>query len=261
MEQLPLFLNMRGKPVILLGNDEAAEAKRRLIERAGGLICSEDCTLASLAFIAIEEEAEAVAAACRLKARGLLVNVVDRPLLCDFTVPAIVDRDPVLVAVGTGGASAGLAKMVRQAIERLLPARLGELALGLQAARDAIRGKWPDGKGRRRALDDALVSGGILDPLDDGAADRIDLWLQNEDEVMQSRVETIHLISADPEELTLKAARLLGQADHIFADGPIGDDLINRARADAVRYRGAPPDTPPEGLVIHLRLRHGPADA
>ena len=146
MNQLPLFVTIRGKPVILLGEGDAADAKRRLIERAGGLCVDEENTDARLAFVAIEDRNIAADTASRLKARGLLVNVVDQPDLCDFTTPAIVDRDPLLVAIGTGGASAGLAKMVRQAIEQVLPARLGELALRLQSERDAIRARWPDGQ-------------------------------------------------------------------------------------------------------------------
>ncbi len=256
MDQLPLFVSIRAKPVILLGEGEAAEAKRRLIERAGGLCRGEDCREARLAFIAMEQEDEAMAAAARLKARGLLVNVVDRPELCDFTTPAIIDRDPLLVAVGTGGASAGLAKMVRQAIERLLPARLGALALALQAAREKIRAKWPDSAQRRWQLDAALSPGGALDPLDGSSADRVESWLASEADVMMSRLEIVDLSANDPEELTLKQASLLARADHVFIDGAIGPAIVNRARADAIRHEGAPGDPVPQGLVIHLRLRH-----
>jgi uroporphyrin-III C-methyltransferase/precorrin-2 dehydrogenase/sirohydrochlorin ferrochelatase len=256
MNQLPLFVSLRGRPVILLGEGEAAEAKRRLIERAGGLCCGEDCGDARLAFIALEQEADAKEAAARLKERGLLVNVVDRPELCDFTTPAIVDRDPLLVAVGTGGASAGLAKMVRQAIERLLPERLGALALALQAARGRMRAKWPDGAQRRRQIDAALSPGGPLDPLDGASVERVDNWLGSDVGVMMSRVEVINLASNDPDELTLKQASLLARADHIFIDGAIAPEIANRARADAVRCQGAPTEHAPDGLVIHLRLGH-----
>ncbi|MFN5632215.1 MAG: NAD(P)-dependent oxidoreductase [Sphingomonadales bacterium] len=258
MDQLPLFLNVRGKPIILVGEGEAADAKRRLIERAGGHCVCEESQNARLAFVAIEDELLAKAASTRLKMRGLLVNVVDRPKLCDFTVPAIVDRDPLLVAVGTGGASAGLAKMVRQAIERLLPARLGELALRLKSARDAMRLRWNEGAERRRRLDAALVPGGLLDPLDNDSADRVDSWLASDTVLHPSRVVTIDLHSSDPDDLTLKTARLLGQADHLFVDGEIGEALVNRARADAARHEGPPSNPPPPGLVIHLRLRHDP---
>jgi len=106
MHSLPVFLKVKGRPVMLIGTGDAAEAKRRLLERAGARIVGEG-EQAALALVACFDAVEAEAAATRLRARGILVNVVDRPDLCDFTMPAIVDRDPVLIAVGTGGASAG----------------------------------------------------------------------------------------------------------------------------------------------------------
>ena len=260
MNQLPLFITIRGKPVILLGEGDAADAKRRLIERAGGLCVDEENGDACLAFVAIENVDAASDTAARLKARGLLVNVVDQPDLCDFTTPAIIDRDPLLIAVGTGGASAGLAKMVRQAIEHILPARLGELALRLQSVREAVRARWPDSADRRRQFDAALAPGGPLDPLNPDSADNVNDWLNKDSAVPASGAVVIDLHSSDPEDLTLRTARLLGQADHVFIDGPIGADLVNRARADAVRHIGAPDGELPSGLVIHLRLRHEETD-
>ncbi|WP_302480236.1 precorrin-2 dehydrogenase/sirohydrochlorin ferrochelatase family protein, partial [Sphingomonas bacterium] len=100
MMTLPLFVRTQGRPIILLGDGEAAEAKRRLLERTGAAVVGEDAQ-AALAIVAIDDEAAAVAAVARLKARGILVNAVDRPALCDFTLPAIVDRSPVIVAIGT----------------------------------------------------------------------------------------------------------------------------------------------------------------
>jgi siroheme synthase (precorrin-2 oxidase/ferrochelatase) len=118
LHSLPLFVRLAGRPVILLGEGEAADAKRRLLDRAGATVVGEDAT-AALAIVAIDDEGEALAAVARLKARGLLVNAVDRPEHCDFTTPAIVDRAPVLVAIGTGGVSAGLAAALRQRLEAL----------------------------------------------------------------------------------------------------------------------------------------------
>ncbi|MDB5736824.1 MAG: hypothetical protein JWO65_492, partial [Sphingomonas bacterium] len=163
MHSLPVFLRLDGRPVILLGDGDAAVAKRRLLDRAGARIVGEDAT-AALAIVAIGDEAEAQAAATRLKARGILVNAVDRPALCDFTLPAIVDRDPVLIAIGTGGASAGLAKALRQRIEALLPASLGTLAEALHAARAGLLARFPAAADRRRAIDAAFDPGGPLDP-------------------------------------------------------------------------------------------------
>src|SRR5690606_37212353 len=118
MKSLPLFHQVAGQPVIVLGEGPAAEAKRRLVERAGGIVGEDDDRDARLAFVALDRPELAVT---RLKARGVLVNVTDRPDLCDFVVPSVLDRDPVLVAVGTGGTSAGLAKQLRLRLEALLP--------------------------------------------------------------------------------------------------------------------------------------------
>ena len=146
LHSLPLFVRLAGRPVILLGEGEAAEAKRRLLERAGAVVGDEGAD-AALAIVAIADERLAGEAVARLKARGILVNAVDRPDWCDFTLPAIVDRDPVLIAIGTGGVSAGLAAAVRQRLETLLPAGLGKLATALQAARARYPGTLPHSGG------------------------------------------------------------------------------------------------------------------
>lgn len=255
MEQLPVFLNLRGRTVVLVGEGEAADAKARLIARAGGRIVRAWEEGVTIAFVALDDDAEARVTAEALRARGLLVNVVDRPDLCDFTTPAIVDRAPVTIAIGTGGASAGLAKAVRQRIEALLPARLGALALALHAARAAMKARWPAAADRRRAIDAALASGGALDPLDGDAADKVNAWLASDAKVQPSRLETIHLASADPDDLTLRAARLLGEADHIFHPADIPAAIFDRARADAMRHvTDVPPADPPPGLSLWLAI-------
>lgn len=254
MEQLPIFLNLKGRKVILVGEGEAAEAKRRLIERAGGQCVDAADPEARLAFVALEDEAEAVAAAADLKSRGLLVNVVDRPEHCDFTTPAIVDRAPVLVAVGTGGASAGMAKAIRQRIETELPEGLGKLAKAVADARDAIRFRWEDAADRRRALDKAFAEGGPLDPFSDHADTAVAGWIADAEEAETAHLVEIQLLSDNPDDLTLLTARLLGEADRIFHDATVPPAILNRARADAVRQEGAPPVDTLEGLTLYLRL-------
>lgn len=254
MDQLPIFVNLKGRNVILVGEGEMADAKRRLIERAGGICVDAGDADARIAFVAIAEEDEACAAADALKARGLLVNVVDRPEICDFTTPAIVDRTPVLVAVGTGGASAGMAKAIRQRIETLLPESLGPLADAIAAARVAIRKRWPEGPQRRRALDQGFAAGGLLDPFGNHAPDTVDHWLKVADEPKSDRIIEITLLSDNPDDLTLLTARLLGEADHVFHDADVPPAILNRARADAVRHASPPPVPAPEGLSLFLRL-------
>ncbi|MEO8374264.1 MAG: NAD(P)-dependent oxidoreductase [Sphingomonas bacterium] len=252
LHSLPLFVRLAGRPVILLGEGDAADAKRRVLERAGAVIGGEGVD-AALAIVAIPDEQVAAEAIARLKARGVLVNAVDRPDWCDFTLPAIIDRDPVLIAIGTGGASAGLAAALRQRLETLLPASLGGLAAALDQARAAIRARLPAIDDRRRALGTALAPGGALDPLQAGA-DAVPAWLAGVGEA-GSEVVTIHLRSPDPDDLTLREARLLGLADRIYVGAGVPPAILDRARADAVRIPGgSSPAEPGPGLTLYMEM-------
>jgi uroporphyrin-III C-methyltransferase/precorrin-2 dehydrogenase/sirohydrochlorin ferrochelatase len=250
---LPLFVRLAGRPVILLGNGEVADAKRRLLERAGAVVSDEDAE-AVLAIVAITDDHDAKAAVERLRARHILVNAVDRPDWCDFTLPAIVDRDPVLIAIGTGGASAGLAAALRQRLETLFPATLGGLARALFAGRAAIRLRYPDSGDRRRALGSAFAEGGALDPLRarEGA---VEAWIGASDGVGRSELIKIMLTSSDPDDLTLRQARTLALADRVYHRADVPAAILDRARADAARSEcAAPPADPGEGLSVDLTL-------
>ncbi|MCM0000335.1 MAG: siroheme synthase [Erythrobacter sp.] len=264
---LPLFHQIAGQAVLVLGDGPAAEPKRRLVERAGGVIV-DDLPRAieegvRLAFIAYEDARACEVVAINARCAGMLVNVVDRPELCDFTTPSILDRDPLLVAIGTGGASAGLAKHVRLRLERVLPATLGALAQALEAARPGLRARFPDGAERRRAVDAALREGGPLDPLDPGAHARAAAWAEGVAAEAggagaQALVE-VTLTSADPEDLTLRQARLLGEADVLWLDGAVPPAILARARADAARQvlaeGGLEDAEAARGLTLILRWR------
>lgn len=236
---LPIFVKLAGRPVMLIGSGEAAEAKRRLLERAGATIVGEDAE-AVLAIVATDDPEPIVA---RLRSRGMLVNTVDRPDLCDFTLPAIVERDPVLVAVGTGGVSAGLAAAIRQRLETELPADLGETARALHAARPELRARFPDIADRRRAIGAALAEGLGSDVVARIAA------------AGAPRLERIALTSADPDDLTLRQARALAQAERVYHLPAVPNAILNRARADAPRIAcAAPPETLGPGLSIWLEI-------
>ena len=253
MHSLPLFHRIAGERVVVVGEGEMAEAKARLVERAGGIACAEtEAHHAKLAFVALEDEKSARAAALRLKRAGLLVNVADMPELCDFTLPSIMEREPVLVAISTGGASAGLAKHLRLRLERLVPQSIGLLADRLHQAREAMRNRWPDGGDRRRAVDEALVEGGVLDVLDERAHQNVEAWLAGGTTESGRRIEEFALASNDPEDLTLKQARLLGMADRVIHDPAIGETILVRARADAER-RVLPAEPLENGLTVILR--------
>jgi uroporphyrin-III C-methyltransferase/precorrin-2 dehydrogenase/sirohydrochlorin ferrochelatase len=247
---LPLFHRVAARPVIVAGHGEAADGKRRRVERMGGVVVGADDAEARLAFVA-GDDAEALAEALRV--RGVLVNVVDRAELCDFTTPSLLQRGVVTIAVGTGGVSAGLAKALRLRIDALLPASLGALADALGGARAALRTRWPDPADRRRALDSALSEGGALDPLADyggGIAD----WIAGADDAAATRHD-FTFSGRDPDDLTLRQARWLGTADIVAYEPGLPDGLLDRARADAVRIAIAHGAAAPAGAGSVVVIR------
>jgi uroporphyrin-III C-methyltransferase/precorrin-2 dehydrogenase/sirohydrochlorin ferrochelatase len=205
-----------------------------------------------LAIVALDAPEEAVA---RLKARGVLVNAVDRPDLCDFTLPAIVDRDPVLVAIGTAGTSAGLAAALRQRLEALLPAKLGGLSWAMATAKGHIRDRWPDPAARRTAIQQAFAPGGTLDPLREHDAEAVTIWLAAADTEAASHVLRFMLASTDPDDLTLRQARALAAAERVYHRGDVPTAILDRARADAARILcDALPADPGPGLSVDLEM-------
>jgi len=259
IHSLPLFHRINGQKVLVLGDGASAEPKLRLVERAGGIV-ETDMQRAidegvKLAFVAYEDSRACENAAINLRCAGMLVNVVDMPDLCDFTTPSILDRDPVLVAVGTGGASAGMAKHLRLRLEAILPQSLGWLAKALHSVRERLRARFPDETDRRRALDEALAEGGALDPFDPAAYERVESWLDGAHRPAAAQAETVELSSNDPEDLTLRQARLLGEADTLLLDGAIPDAILNRSRADASRllFSEEERDRERKGLTVVLR--------
>lgn len=263
MESLPLFHRLAGRPVLVVGTGDAADAKRRLVIEAGGVPVEAAGPDVRLAFVALEAGVEAEAEAARLRAIGLLVNVVDRPDLSDVTVPALVDRAPVTVAVGTGGASASLAKALKERLELLLPPGLGSLARAIRAARGDVARHHP-GVAARRAFWAALLEpGGPLDPLAD---------IGDPQEAIASalagpapapppaRVEEIRLGPAGAEGLTLAELRRLAAADLIVHEEAVPAAVLALARRDAARLVGDSVPGDAAGRVVLLRAcTAGPA--
>ena len=252
MDRLPLFFDLTGRDVLLVGDGPAADAKRRLIEGAGGRVVRVRGA-AKLAFVALEGDAAALEAE-RLKSAGLLVNVVDRPDLCDFIVPAIVDRSPVIVAIGTNGTSATLAKVLRERLETMLPATLGALANHIAMLRADLAGMVPKPEQRRRFWDRTLAPGGALDPFGTRfGADAAIVALSAVDDMPAAVLTTIALVSDDPDDLSLRQLRLLSQADTIFHAPTAPAAVLDRARRDAARVPcAAPPAELPAGRSLFV---------
>ncbi|WP_310476099.1 NAD(P)-dependent oxidoreductase [Sandarakinorhabdus sp.] len=254
MQQLPIFVTLAGRNVILVGDGEPAEAKARLVRAAGGTLVVEETQGAMLAFVALEDDAEAHAAASRLRARGLLVNVVDKPAMSDFLMGAIIDRSPVVVAISTAGASASLARALRTRFEALLPASLGPLARAILAARDAVAVRHPTPNDRRRLWERALAQAGPLDPfaaLADPESAVAAVVAGASDAAPQ--LLDITLASADPGDLTLNQLNALARCDALVMKGAVPAAVVDRARRDATRLATLPDPLPP-GLTVVLRV-------
>ena len=253
MQQLPIFVNLAGRQVILVGDGEPAEAKARFVCAARGELVGEAALDAALAFVAIEDDAEALSAATRLRARGLLVNVVDKPALSDFLMGAIIDRSPVVVAISTAGASASLARALRTRFEALLPASLGPLARAILAARDAVAARHPTPNDRRRLWERALAQAGPLDPFAalpdaDAAVSRV----IEGSSTATPQLREIAITSDDPGDLTLNQLNALARCDALVVVGAVVPAIIDRARRDAARL-DAVPDPLPAGLTVVVR--------
>ncbi len=271
MRILPLSFDIKGKPVIVVGDGEMAEAKARLILSASGEALRLDPDAAPdalclpparLAFIAVAEPALAERWASALKARGLAVNVVDRPDLCDFQVPAIVDRGTVSIAIATGGRSASLAKALRERLEAWLPPTLGQLADSIARRRPDVSRHATTVEARRAFWDRLLAPGGALDPFaataDPDAV--IDAELEGKTRPAQE-ILTLDLASPDPEDLSLRQLRLLQRADVILYDPDVPPallaPLLDKARRDAARLplaEGADIPTGLSGVVLRISL-------
>ena len=244
MEALPLFHRLAGQPVLVLGEGEAALAKVRLVTEAGGTVVTETSPGVRLAFVTLPDP-EPVAAL--LKQQGLLVNVPDRPELCDFLVPAILDRSPVVLAVGTGGASASLAKALKERLEQWLPSGLGALAVAIRQSRETVAAVHEDVPARRAFWAGVLAPGAVLDPLaphEDPLAAIADALAGGPDP--EGRIDRITVGNGGADALTLRELRLLAQADLVVQAPGVPAEVLALIRRDAARQVGT---DVPEGAV------------
>jgi uroporphyrin-III C-methyltransferase/precorrin-2 dehydrogenase/sirohydrochlorin ferrochelatase len=273
MRFLPVFLDLQAGPVLLVGAGDLARAKLRLLAASGARIRwyatdgNQDLGALSTAETAgIElatgdplaaDLAGVIAVLCagagdigpamsaRAKAVGLPVNVMDDLQHSTFIFPAIVDRGDVVVAVGTGGASPVVARRVRERIEAVLPARIGDLAGFIGRWRKTIHGRIPEFQLRRRFWE-RVVDGPIGAMVLAGRGDQAEAALQDISDPsafagaqapgeVEGRVTLIGAGPGDPDLLTIKALRALQDADVIFYDELVSPEVLDRARRDASR--------------------------
>ncbi|HEX3367390.1 bifunctional precorrin-2 dehydrogenase/sirohydrochlorin ferrochelatase [Phenylobacterium sp.] len=245
MDAFPAFYPLSGKTIVIVGTGEAAEAKLRLfvgsparIRRLEGeaALKPEAYEGAALAFIATDDDAFAEAAAGAARAAHVPVNVVDRPALCDFTTPALIDRGEVVAAIGTGGASPMLATLLRHDIEARVPEGAGHLAALFAGMQDEVRKALPEPH-RRRAFLRAALNGPAAEAAlrgDKALAATLLRQALARDEPGAGMVQFIDA-RGPADLLTLKAARALAAADVLVCDEAAHPDILALARRDAER--------------------------
>jgi precorrin-2 dehydrogenase/sirohydrochlorin ferrochelatase len=245
MDAFPAFFPLAGRTVVIAGEGEAAEAKARLFEGSPATVIrlSEQEALdrrayagATLAFIAAEDDHFARAAAEAARAAGVPVNVVDRPALCDFTTPAVIDRGEVVAAIGTGGASPMLATLLRHDLEVRVPEGAGRVATLFRQMQDEVRQALPEAH-RRRAFMRTALTGPAAQAAIDGDMDRARDLLRKglaQDAPLAAAVQYIDA-RGPADLLTLRAARALAAADVLVCDEAAHADVLALARRDAER--------------------------
>jgi len=245
MDAFPAFFVLAGRTVIVAGEGPAAEAKARLFEgsparviRLAGAaaLASKAYDGAALAFIASDDDAFATAAAAAARKAHVPVNVVDRPALCDFTTPAVIDRGEVVAAIGTGGASPMLATLLRHDLEARVPEGAGRVAALFQSVQAEVRAALPEPH-RRRAFLRAALSGAAAQA---AMAGDMETARQRLREALAQGVPPQGMVTFVPGDgpvarITLGASRALAAADILAADAGVDPAILEIARRDAER--------------------------
>jgi uroporphyrin-III C-methyltransferase/precorrin-2 dehydrogenase/sirohydrochlorin ferrochelatase len=268
MQNFPLFLTLQGRRALVVGGTDQAARKVELLLSAGahvsliaetvtgeiaqliadGRICwagrtfdDNDLSGVTLVIVATEDETLQARVSHLAQTACVPVNVVDRPALSSFIMPAIVDRGPITIAISTGGVAPALARKLRAEVERALPAAIGRLARFAEIFRSQVRRTLGEPRARRLFWDrvfDGQV--GELALAGDEIAARRELIrlldsTRNDSTPAQGMVHLVGAGPGDPDLLTLKAHRLLQRADVVVYDRLVSPEVLAVARRDAER--------------------------
>lgn len=264
MRQFPAFFNMKNARVVVFGGGEEARRKVRLLAKTPANItvivgdeidgafaeefagrvtiapqsqAGQALDAAKFAIVACRVDDNVEKAITWARQYGVPLNVVDRPDLCDFTVPSILDRGALVAAVGSGGAAPVLAKSVRAKLETLVPQEAGDLAALAESLRPAVKAKLQSGTDRRAYWERAL-NGKAADLAFAGDLERAEREMREILKNSGSGQGVVHIIGAgpgDPELLTLKAFRLIQNADIVYHDRLVSAEIMDLVRRDAER--------------------------
>ncbi|QEY14529.1 uroporphyrinogen-III C-methyltransferase [Cellvibrio sp. KY-GH-1] len=266
MDYFPVFLDLKKRRCLLVGGGEVATRKGRMLAKAGAILRIvapeisaelrelantsggellqreyqtsdlQDCVLA-IAATDIESLNEKISADAQ--ALQLPVNVVDTPVLCTYITPAIIDRSPLVIAVSSGGEAPVLARLVRAKLETLIPTGYGKLAQIASQWRERIKARFSDGDSRRKFWE-KILQGPAAELMMNGQEEAANSFIRNELASDQSQLTQgeVYLVGGgpgDPELLTLRALRLMQQADVVLYDRLVSDGVMELVRRDAER--------------------------
>ncbi|MEM7470933.1 MAG: siroheme synthase CysG [Pseudomonadota bacterium] len=259
MKHFPIFMALEGRRVVVSGGGEAALAKLRLLLKTEAklvVVAADaapeihdwaaqarlmlipramepgDALCASLFYAANEDDAEDARVAALAHRDGALVNIVDNLADSQFITPAIVDRDPVTVAIGTEGAAPVLARSIKKSLEEQLSPNLGLMARIGKAFRSKVEA-LPFGA-KRRAFWSDYYAADVGDA--DVAQDRLESLLDTHLNTPERKgwVDLVGAGPGDPELLTLKARKALDNADVVIYDRLVAPEILELARREAV---------------------------
>lgn len=269
MKHLPVFLDIKDHPVLVVGGAEMAARKVEVILKAEAriTIVAEDLcpTLEDLAeqgivdhnarafddgdlegallvFVATDDENLNRRVSSLARDAGIPVNVIDRIELCTFIMPAVIDRSPMLVAVSSGGDAPIIARALKARLETVVPAGLGQLAEFAGACRDRVKDAIPEGPLRLRFWERFIhgpIAEYILAGQEEAAGNLFEetlaLAVEGEDTAAHGEVYLVGSGPGDPDLLTFRALRLMQQADVVLYDRLVTDEIMELVRRDAER--------------------------
>ena len=270
MEQFPVFMNLSGQKCLVAGEENKAYAKIILLLKAGAQIdllthkpCKPigellhrnqlvalkeslkqiDLTRYRLVIGASEDEGVNHYLSEEAMKNNIPVNVVDELDQCSFTIPSILDRSPLIVAVSSSGKSPTLSKYVRRKIESILPPSYGPLAEMIGEFRKVVL-KKPGSYGEKKRFWDYILSGPLVDLFLSGNEENAQRIIQHEIENSEGNTIKGSVILAgagpgDPELLTLRTLRHLQSSDVVVYDRLVSDPILEYANPEAERiYAG-----------------------
>jgi len=269
LDHLPIFLNVKGRRALVAGGGTLAARKADLLVRAGcdltivaptlnddmarlvqeneikyktDELSEDDLAGCVVVFGASEDDQTNQELRDLATAAGVPVNVSDDPDRCDFIMPSLVDRSPLLIAIGSGGTSPLLTRMLKARFETDIPAAYGRLAEFAGEYRDRVKDSIPD-MTRRRRFWETMIAGPIAEHLF-SAQENLAVGLMDKllaeaatdgDKPPRGEVYLVGTGPGDPDLLTFRALRLMQQADVVLYDRLIGDGILNLVRRDAER--------------------------